>query len=75
VLRKLQVLSWQALALGHERLELAVGFGSEGLEYRGCPLAVCLLPHADWIRFSLLAFGRYVDTVDPCTIEAEDLGF
>src|SRR5690242_5925143 len=68
------VSGWQPPALGQERLELAVVLGSKSLEERGCALTVGLLPQADWIRFGFLALARDLYAVDPCTIEAENLG-
>src|SRR6516165_7573199 len=67
------MLRRQALSLGCERLEFALGLRPKGLEHRSRVVTVGLLPHADWIRFGLLTLARDVDTVDPCTIEAEDL--
>jgi hypothetical protein len=64
----------QALTLGQEPLELAVVPRSKGLEDRGRALAISLLLQADRIRFGLLALARDANTVDPCTIEAENLG-
>ena len=65
---------WQALTLGQEPLELPVVPRSEGLENRGRALAISLLPQSDRIGFGLPALARDVNTVDPCSIEAENLG-
>src|SRR5215469_16569369 len=67
------MLRWQTLSCGCERLELALGLRPKGLENRCRVLTVGLLSQADWIRFGLLTLARDVDTVDPCTIEAENL--
>jgi hypothetical protein len=67
-------LRWQAPSFDCKRLELALGLGPKGLENRCRVLTVSLLPQADRICVGLLTLAWDVDTVDPRTIEAENLG-